>query len=191
MKLSDKARGGNAAAAKALKDIKEQQRSLTQRRTTALATLRREPELIAPGHLTFLAHALIVPSTNPDDLQRHDAEVEKIAMDIARAYEEAAGAVVKDVHTPELARAAGLNDNPGFDQLSIPADRRATGHRGQGPGRHGRRRGQLERMGQGRESARWLLDLRRLRLRHAGPAAGASSGPVRHAAGQGQGKCSN
>jgi hypothetical protein len=125
MKLSDKARGGNAAAAKALKDIKEQQRSLTQRRTTALATLRREPELIAPGHLTFLAHALIVPSVNPEDLQRHDAEVEKIAMDIARAYEEAAGAVVKDVHTPELARAAGLNDNPGFDQLSI----RPTGER--------------------------------------------------------------
>ena len=81
--------------------------------------------MIAPGHLTFLAHALIVPSVNPEDLQRHDAEVEKIAMDIARAYEEAAGAVVKDVHTPELARAAGLNDNPGFDQLSI----RPTGER--------------------------------------------------------------
>ena len=64
LKLSEKARGGNAAAAKALKDVKEQQRSLTQRRTMAMATLRREPELIAPGHLTFLAHALIVPSVH-------------------------------------------------------------------------------------------------------------------------------
>ena len=40
-----------------------------------------------------------------------------------RAFEEAAGAVVKDVHTPELARAAGLNDNPGFDLLSIYPDK--------------------------------------------------------------------
>jgi superfamily II DNA or RNA helicase/DNA-binding XRE family transcriptional regulator len=125
LKLSEKARTGNAAAAKGLKDVKEQQRSLTQRCVLALATLRREPELIAPGHLTFLAHALIVPSTNPDDLARHDAQVEKIAMDLVRAYEEAAGAIVKDIHTPELARAAGLNDNPGFDQLSI----RPTGER--------------------------------------------------------------
>ncbi len=56
-----------------------------------------------------------------------DAAVEKVAMDLARAYEEAAGAVVTDVHTPELARAAGLNDNPGFDLLSIRAadERRA------------------------------------------------------------------
>jgi len=84
-----------------------------------VATLRREPELIAPGDLTFLAHALIVPSTNTEDLARHDAEVERIAVDFVRAFEEAEGAVVKDVHTPELARAAGLTDNPGFDLLAI------------------------------------------------------------------------
>jgi hypothetical protein len=125
LRLSEKARGGNAAAAKALKDIKEQQRSLTQRRTMALATIRREPQLIAPGQLTFLAHALIVPSTNPEDMKRHDAAVEKVATDMACVYEEADGAVVKDVHTPELARAAGLTDNPGFDLLSIrPAGER-------------------------------------------------------------------
>jgi superfamily II DNA or RNA helicase len=125
VRLSEKARAGNAAAVKALKDVKEQQRSLTQRRTTAVATIRREPELIAPGQPTFLAHALVVPSANLDDLERHDAEVEKVAMGLARAYEEAAGAVVNDVHTPELARAAGLNDNPGFDLLS----HRPTGER--------------------------------------------------------------
>lgn len=124
LKQSEKARTGNPAAVKALKDIKDQQRSLAERRATALATLRREPELIAPGHLTFLAHALIVPSTNPDDLERHDAEVEKVAMSLARAFEEAAGATVKDVHTPDLARAAGLTDNPGFDMLSIYPDKR-------------------------------------------------------------------
>ncbi len=39
-------------------------------------------------------------------------------MKIATAHEEAAGAVVKDVSKPNLARAAGLTDNPGFDLLS-------------------------------------------------------------------------
>jgi len=124
VKQSEKSRSGNAAAIKALKEIKVQQRSLAQRRDTALATIRREPELIAPGHLTFLAHAIVVPSAYPEDLERHDAEVEKVAMDLARAFEEAAGATVKDVHTPELARAAGLTDNPGFDLLSIYPDGR-------------------------------------------------------------------
>lgn len=119
VKQSDKARSGNSAAAKALKEIKDQQRSLAERRALAVATLRREPELIAPGDLTFLAHALIVPSTNADDLARHDAEVERIAMDFVRAFEEAEGAIVHDVHSPELARAAGLTDNPGFDLLSV------------------------------------------------------------------------
>ncbi len=124
VKQSEKSRSGNAAAIKALKEIKEQQRSLAQRRESALTSIRREPELIAPGHLTFLAHALIVPSSSPEDRERHDAEVEKVAMDLARAFEEVAGATVKDVHTPPLARAAGLTDNPGFDLLSIYPDGR-------------------------------------------------------------------
>lgn len=119
VKQSEKARSGNAAATKALKEVKDQQRSLAERRRVALATLRREPELIAPGGVTFLAHALVVPSADPEDRKRHDAEVERIAMDLATAFEEAAGATVKDVSTPQLARAAGLTDNPGFDLLAI------------------------------------------------------------------------
>lgn len=69
--------------------------------------------------MTFLAHALVVPSSDPADLKQHDANVELAAMKIAQAFEEANGARVQDVHTPELARAAGLPDNPGFDLLSI------------------------------------------------------------------------
>ncbi|GJQ28345.1 MAG: helicase [Phycisphaerae bacterium] len=119
VKLSEKARSGNAAAAKALAEIKDQQRSLADRRRLALASIRREPELVTPGSVTFLAHALVVPSTDPEDRKRHDAEVERVAMDLARAFEEAAGARVVDVSTPPLARAAGLTDNPGFDLLAI------------------------------------------------------------------------
>jgi hypothetical protein len=62
---------------------------------------------------------LVVPSTDQADLERHQANVEQIAMDLVRAFEEAAGAKVRFVHTPELARAASLPDHPGFDVLSI------------------------------------------------------------------------
>src|ERR1039458_380536 len=45
-----------------------------------------------------------------------------IAMRMAVAFEESEGAEVQDVHTPELARKAGLQDNPGFDLLSKRRD---------------------------------------------------------------------
>jgi hypothetical protein len=115
---AEKARAGNALAQKTLDEIKAQQRSLAERRAAAIAALRREPELIAPGHVTFIAHALVVPSQSKEDRDHYDADVEQIAMDWARAYEEGQGAVVIDVHTPELARRAGLTDNPGFDLLA-------------------------------------------------------------------------
>ena len=118
-KLSQKAREGNKAAAQHLSEIKEQQRALSNRRDRALAVLRREPELIVPGAVEFIAHALVLPATDHADVERHQAHVEQVAMDLVRAFEEAAGAKVRLVHTPELARAAGLPDHPGFDVLSV------------------------------------------------------------------------
>jgi len=118
-KHSDKARSGNRKAMEALEEVKRQQRELAARRHNALAVLRREPDLIAPGEVTFVAHALVVPSSDPADIEQHDTNVEMVAMQLAQAFEEAAGAKVLDVHTPELARLAGLPDNPGFDLLSI------------------------------------------------------------------------
>jgi len=118
-KHSEKARSGNRKAIEALEDVKRQQRELSKHRENALAVLRREPDLIAPGPVTFVAHALVVPSSDPADIEQHDANVEMVAMQMAQAYEEADGAQVIDVHTPELAGKAGLPDNPGFDLLSI------------------------------------------------------------------------
>lgn len=118
-KQSEKARSGNAAAQKELNRIKDQQRQLTQRRHEALAVLRREPELITPQGVEFLAHALVVPSSDPADLEQVKAKTDEVAMALAWAYEESEGAVVKDVHTPELARTAGLPENPGFDLWAI------------------------------------------------------------------------
>ena len=79
---------------------------------------RREVELIQPGRVEMLATALIQPSTDPDDIKARDVEVERIAVEVAIAFEAAQGADVRDVSTPPKARLAGLNDYPGFDLMS-------------------------------------------------------------------------
>jgi len=118
-KTARRARAGNKGAAAELTHIKAQQRDLSSRLERALNVIRREPELLVPGDVDFIVHALVVPSTDPAELEWRDANVEQIAMDLTKAFEEAEGATVKYVHTPKLARAAGLPDNPGFDVLSV------------------------------------------------------------------------
>ena len=117
--ISDKARQGDPRAKADLDRIKVQQQKLAERRDGALMRLRREPELIVPGEVVFLAHALVLPSDDPEDRKRRDDEIEAIAVKYARAYEEAGGATVKDVSTPRSARSAGLMEHPGFDMLSL------------------------------------------------------------------------
>jgi hypothetical protein len=117
-RFTEKARDGNRAAAAELERIKAQQRSLAQRREQALLQARREVDLIQPGRVEILASALVQPSTDPEDIKARDAEVERIAMEVAIAFESAQGADVRDVSTPDKARLAGLTDYPGFDLLS-------------------------------------------------------------------------
>ena len=121
-KQTGKAREGNPAAKAQLTRIKERQQRLGAHRDEAIAVLRREPELIEPGEITWLAHALVVPSSDPADIKRQDAEVEQIAVQIATAYEEAQAARVLDVSKPNLAQAAGLEAYPGHDLLSLRPD---------------------------------------------------------------------
>ena len=118
-KYTAKARQGSSKAASALQDIKKQQRLLSGRRADIVALLKREPELIFPGDIYFIAHALVLPSTSEMDLERHEADVERAAMQMAIAFEEVNGAVVKDVHRPDLAQTEGLPGYPGFDLLSL------------------------------------------------------------------------
>lgn len=117
-KLTEKANAGNSHVKGDLTKIKNQQRSLQARKTAALAVLQREPELIVPAEVTFLAHALVVPSDDQEDRRRYDADVEAIAVQVVRVYEEARGSTVRDVSTARLALAAGLEAWPGFDLLS-------------------------------------------------------------------------
>lgn len=121
-RLTERSRAGDTWATGELTKTKARQRELATRREHALATLRREPELVACGDVSFLAHALVVPSDDPADRMRHDQEVEQVAVRVARAFEESHQAVVRDVSTPPLARAARLEDYPGFDLLSRRPD---------------------------------------------------------------------
>jgi hypothetical protein len=114
----EKADQGDPRAKAELTKIKQRQRGLQDQREQALAALQREPELIAPGEIVFIAHALVLTSAEPLDIQKRDDAVEAAAMQVAIAHEEAAGATVFDVSTPEKARRAGLGDWPGFDLLS-------------------------------------------------------------------------
>jgi superfamily II DNA or RNA helicase len=117
-RLYEKVQAGDGRAKGELTRVKALQQSLQQRRAAALATLSREPELLALSEVSLLAQALVLPSTDPEDEQRYAAAVEEMAMRVARAYEEERGALVWDVSTPEKARAAGLESWPGFDLLS-------------------------------------------------------------------------
>jgi hypothetical protein len=121
-RLSEKAQAGDGRARLELGRIRERQRNLASQRDTAVRALIIEPAQIMPGTIRFIAHALIIPTLDPEDARRHDAAIEAIAMRVAIAYEEAAGALVKDVSTADLARAAGLGDHPGFDLLSYRTD---------------------------------------------------------------------
>jgi hypothetical protein len=117
-KLAEKARTGDSRAKGELTEVKERQRNLAVEHEAILQSMRQEPQLIVPGAITFLAHALVVPSNDPEDRKRYDEEVESLAVKVAWAYEESQDAHVKDVSTANLAIAAGLTPHPGFDLLS-------------------------------------------------------------------------
>jgi SNF2 family DNA or RNA helicase/DNA-binding XRE family transcriptional regulator len=119
IELSKKAHKGDTKSKIELTQIKERQRQISQLRENALNMLRREPGLIVPTDIEFLAHALVVPSEDPVDRERQDKAIEEIAIKVAWSFEEAERAVVKDVSNPLCARQAGLLDWPGFDLLSI------------------------------------------------------------------------
>ncbi len=117
-RLRSQAQAGDQAAARRLEEVRRRQQELKDREERALAVLKQEPGLVEAGEVTFLAHALVLPSSDPEERERHDKEIERIAMQVAWAYEEGRGAQVFDVSTPEKALLAGLDRWPGFDLLS-------------------------------------------------------------------------
>jgi superfamily II DNA or RNA helicase/transcriptional regulator with XRE-family HTH domain len=114
----EKAREGDPRAKHLLEKVKERQRNLAAQRERACAELMVEPDLIRAEDPEFIAHALVIPSTDLEERKRHDREVEKIAMLKAIGFEEENGRLVVDVSAPEKAVLQGLEGWPGFDLLS-------------------------------------------------------------------------
>ena len=126
-RLSQLARDGDRDAAAGLGVVKDRQRRLTVSRNRRLNELRAEPECVQVGEVEILVHALVVLVQDAEAVERYDADVEAIAVEVATGYEANLGAEVTDVSKPELARRAGLTDWPGFDLKSRhPADADGT-----------------------------------------------------------------
>lgn len=121
-KVLEKERSGDQRARAQLQCIKERQKLLGYELEKSQRRLAREPQLIVPKQVTFLAHALVIPSPGLEDREKHDENIEKIAMQVAIAYEESKNSHVMDVSTPEKAQCAGLIHWPGFDLLSKRPD---------------------------------------------------------------------
>jgi superfamily II DNA or RNA helicase len=117
-RLKEMAESGDPRAAAEMEKVKERQREIGDLKMRALAALRGEPDLVAADEPRFLAHALVIPSSDPEERMRHDAEIERAAVRIAWEYENGRGSAVKDVSSPEGAMWAGLEARPGFDLLS-------------------------------------------------------------------------
>ena len=121
-RLRDALREGRKQVQPQLDGIKARHAALSRIREARLAAIQAEPDAIALGKVRFLAHALIVPSTDPEDSRRFDAQVEAVAVRVSTAHEESHGGRVRDVSTAMRARAAGLHDWPGFDLMSDRPD---------------------------------------------------------------------
>ena len=99
--------------------IKRDQRELAVKREIALRALEVATNRGAVGRIRFLLHAIGVPPSPHDTIEKHDERVEEQAVLIAVAWEQARGATVTDVSKPELARSVGLPSWPGFDLLAV------------------------------------------------------------------------
>jgi superfamily II DNA or RNA helicase len=119
-RLTEKVTQGQSALKPQLDRVKTRQRALDARRRRAVDEMRQEPDTLFPGPVRVLALALLSPVRSAAARESYDADVEHIAVELARAWEEACGAKVHDVSTPPKARAAGLTiDHPGYDLLAV------------------------------------------------------------------------
>ena len=128
---------GKANLKPQLERVKARQRALDGRKLRALDSMCGEAGRLQPGSMRVLALALVAPSRSAETRAAYDQDVERLAMQLVRAWEEAAGAVVKDVSNPAKARAAGLDtDHPGYDLLATypSGEQRAIEVKGRGAG---------------------------------------------------------
>ncbi|MFN3626082.1 MAG: hypothetical protein ACK4TP_18765, partial [Hyphomicrobium sp.] len=70
-RLREDAGRGDAHAKAELEKVKEQQRRLATEKELRLKLLKMEPSLIVPGEAEMVAHALVLPTGDPEERRRH------------------------------------------------------------------------------------------------------------------------
>ena len=113
------ARAATASSERELAALKRDQTALAGTRTQALEELDHASDRIVAGPVQFLAHLLTLPPPPDGDIEQWDERVEAVAVRIVIQAELDRGSLeVRDVSTPEKARAAGLPSWPGIDLIS-------------------------------------------------------------------------
>ncbi|MDA8204876.1 MAG: helicase-related protein, partial [Thermaerobacter sp.] len=113
--VTQRIRAGESSLQGRLTVIRRRQATLDNEKAQAQSRILGAPDNVRLEPLTFLAHALVVPASDPAMHAEFTQEVEAVAVAVAQAQLEQEGFVVWDVSTPAKAQAAGLNTWPGFD----------------------------------------------------------------------------
>lgn len=101
-----------------LQKIRNSQRELSARIAESRAALRREPELIKPGSITFVTHALVVPSTEVLNCKHSARTLKAAAISTAGRFEEKEGRSVTEASAHSSPIFSG-RQHRGFDLLSL------------------------------------------------------------------------
>ena len=113
--VTQRIRAGESTLQGHLTVIRRRQATLDGEKAKTEARILGATDRLRLEPLTFLAHALVVPGSEPAAHAEFTQEVETVAMAVAQSQLEQEGFVVFDVSTPAKAQGAGLNAWPGFD----------------------------------------------------------------------------
>ncbi len=105
---------GEPAARSKLTECERELDELDARRARTEVELIQEADSVRLGPVSLYSTALVLPLSHDQEARRRDAEIETIAMRVAREYEEQHGAKVEDVSDPTL--------KMGFDLRSTRPD---------------------------------------------------------------------
>lgn len=107
-----RARDGDAAAQLRLAEVKAQQAELQEERTSVLLREQRRSDLLEVTSFERIAVGLVIPDESPEAKEGYDANIEAIAVRVARNYEvERYSAQVIDVSAPHLAKGYDLESH--------------------------------------------------------------------------------
>ena len=91
--------------------VRDQQRLLAAEKQCRLTLMKAEPATIVPSEIAMIAHALVLPTDDPEERQRYDAEVDR--QDLMKVDETlAAAGVAREQGATRFCMGAAWRDVP-------------------------------------------------------------------------------